>query len=87
MATVWIPAAWQDHTGGKQLIQIPGATIRQIINNLDAAYPGMKELLMEDGAIKPDIAVAVDGELARLGLLEDVGENSEVQFLPAIAGG
>ena len=87
MATVWIPSVWQDHTGGEKVVQVPGSTIRQIINNLDASYPGMKELLMEDGALKPDIAVAVDGELARMGVLEDVGETSEVQFMPAIAGG
>ncbi len=87
MATVWIPSAWQDRTGGQTVVNVSGSSIRQIINNLETAYPGMKELLLEDGAIKPDIAVAVDGELARFGLLEEVGESSEVQFMPAIAGG
>ena len=50
-------------------------------------YPGMKDRLVEDGAIRPNLAVAVDGEIARMGLLEKVAENSEVHFVPAIGGG
>lgn len=87
MAVVWVPSVMQHLTEGKTVVNIEGRNIRQIIQNLDAAYPGMKEALMEDGKLRPDIAVAVDGELASLGLLEEVGESSEVQFMPAIAGG
>ena len=42
---------------------------------------------MEDGRIKGNISVAIDGEITPLGMLEKVGENSEVHFLPAIGGG
>ncbi|HXG37067.1 MAG TPA: MoaD/ThiS family protein [Dehalococcoidia bacterium] len=84
---MWVPSVMQHLTEGKTVVNIEGRNIRQIIQNLDAAYPGMKEALMEDGKLRPDIAVAVDGELASLGLLEEVGESSEVQFMPAIAGG
>jgi hypothetical protein len=31
--------------------------------------------------------VAIDGEVARMGMLERVAENSEVHFVPAIGGG
>ena len=61
--------------------------MRQIVNNLEAQYPGFMERLVEDGRIKGNISVAIDGEITPLGMLEKVGENSEVHFLPAIGGG
>ena len=47
----------------------------------------MKERLIEDGGIIPSVSVSVDGEISRVGLLEKVGEESEVHFVPAIGGG
>ncbi len=87
MATVFIPSLMQNLTEGKHTVEVPGATVRQIIENLERAHPGMKERLVEDNRVKPNISVAVDGEVTPLGMLEKVGENSEVHFLPAIGGG
>ena len=87
MATVFIPSLMQTLTDGEHQVQVEGATVRQIVNNLDSAYPGMKERLVEGNRIKPNISVAIDGEITPLGMLEKVGENSEVHFLPAISGG
>ena len=42
---------------------------------------------LEDGRIKGNISVAIDGEITPLGILEKVGEDSEVHFLPALGGG
>ena len=77
----------QGLTGGLQTVEIEGSTVRQIVENLEKAHPGMKERLVEAGRIKPNISVAVDGEITPLGMLEKVGESSEVHFLPAIGGG
>ncbi len=87
MATVFIPSLMQKLSDGESSVQIEGATVRQIVNNLDARHPGFKDRLVEDGRIKGNISVAVDGEITPLGMLEKVGENSEVHFLPAIGGG
>ena len=87
MATVFIPSLMQSITGGQQTVEIEGATIRQIIENLEKAHPGMKARLVENNRVKPNISVAVDGEVTPMGMLEKVGENSEVHFLPAIGGG
>ncbi len=87
MATVFIPSLMQSLTAGEHQVKVEGATVRQIVNNLDSAYPGMKERLVEGNRIKPNISVAIDGEITPMGMLEKVGENSEVHFLPAIAGG
>ena len=87
MATVFIPSLMQSLTGGQQTVEIEGATVRQIIEHLEKAHPGMKERLVADNRGKPNISVAVDGEVTPMGMLEKAGESSEVHFLPAIGGG
>jgi hypothetical protein len=47
----------------------------------------MRARLCEGEALKPGIAAAVGQGVARLGLREPVGPDSEVHFLPALAGG
>ena len=87
MATVFIPSLMQNLTGGKNIVEVEGSTVRQIIESLESEYPGIKMRLVDNGRVKPNISVAVDGEVTPLGMLEKVGENSEVHFLPAIGGG
>lgn len=87
MATVYIPSLMRDLTGGQDKIEMPGSTVRQIIDNLDSAYPGIRDRLVENNRIRPNISVAIDGQVAPLGMLEKVGADSEVNFLPAIGGG
>ncbi len=87
MAVVFIPPLMQGLTGGDDKVSVQGATLRQVVNNLGAIYPGLKERLLDGDDLSPGIAVSVDGEFTRLGLLQPVREESEVHFLPAISGG
>ena len=87
MATVFIPSLMQNLTGGQSRVEVEGSTVRQIVESLEKAYPGMKERLVDKYKIKPNISVAIDGEVTPMGMLEKVGEKSEVHFLPAIGGG
>ena len=73
--------------GKKTSTGVPGKNVRQIIESLDQKYPGFKDRLVEDGRVKPNISVAIDGEITPLGMIEKVSEESEVHFLPAISGG
>ena len=89
MAEVWVPPKLQQLTGGKQQVQVEGTTVRRLINNLELQFPGIKEFLCDEGGdeLIAGLSVIVDGEVSVLGLLEKVQENSEVHFLPSIAGG
>lgn len=87
MATVHIPSLMQKMTDGKQTVEVKGSTVRQVINGLEAEFPGMKERLVAGNKVKPNISVAVDGVVTSMGMLEKVGDESEVFFLPAIGGG
>jgi molybdopterin synthase sulfur carrier subunit len=87
MAQVWIPSLLRDLTGGREVVQASGSDVRQIIDALELAYPGTKARLCDQSGLRRGLAVAVDTQIARRGLLEPVGPNSEVHFLPAISGG
>ena len=87
MPTVYIPTLLRELTGGKPSVEVEGTTVRQVIRNLDALYPGIKDRLIEGDRLRPNISVAVDGQLTPLGLLAEVGPSSEVHFVAAIKGG
>jgi molybdopterin synthase sulfur carrier subunit len=87
MPSVWIPALMRNLTQGQQSVQIPGHTLRELIDALDAAYPGIRTRLCDGDTIRPGISVVIDSQVSRAGLAETVNENSEVHFIPAIAGG
>ena len=87
MATVFIPTMLQAMTGGVKRVELAAENVRQVVYGLDRLFPGMRDHLVVEGRIKPNLAIAIDGEVARMGLLEKVGEHSEVHFVPAIGGG
>lgn len=74
-------------TGGRATVDAAGATVREVIDNLERQCPGIREVLVEGGRLRPNLSVAVDGEVSPMGLIEAVGPASEVHFVTAIKGG
>ncbi len=87
MPTVWIPALLRHLTHEQESIDVKGSTVSEVIDALDARYPGVKIRLVQADRLKPGIAVVIDSQIMRGGLSEAVSENSEVHFIPAIGGG
>lgn len=87
MAKVWIPSLLRDLTNGQAVVSAHGANVGQIIDSLELLFPGVGARLRDGNKLRAGLAVVVDSQMARRGLQEPVGENSEVQFLPAIGGG
>ena len=87
MPTVVIPPLMRKFTGGEEYIVLSGATVREVIDNLESRYPGIKERLSEEDRLKPGIAIYINGLLTRGSLLERVDADAEIHFLPAIGGG
>jgi molybdopterin converting factor small subunit len=87
MPTVWIPALMRDLTGGQVTVEVDGTTVREVVQALESAYPGMAERLLDGGQLRPGIRAAVDGVVTRLGLRQPVPPHAEVHFLPAVSGG
>ena len=87
MARVFIPSQMRDLTGGEAEVKVLASNLRQVIALLEERFPGISKRLLYEGNIAPGIAAAIDSEISSRGLLAEVGEESEVHFLPAIAGG
>lgn len=87
MPDVWIPPLLRALTGGQTRVDVPGETVRQVIANLDARYPGIEARLCDGERLRPGLSVAVDGSLSAQGLRQPLDATSEVHFIPAISGG
>ena len=88
MVRVFIPHPMRKLTNGQVEAQISGKNLREVIDNLDKAFPGAKDFILQDGALKPGIAAIVGEQATRQGLLHKIEDpETEVHFLPAIAGG
>ncbi len=87
MATVFLPAMLRELAGGTTQVAANGATVGEVIADLDRQFPGIQDRLMEGGELRSNLAVAIDGEVSPDGVLEQVGEQSEVHFVLALSGG
>jgi molybdopterin synthase sulfur carrier subunit len=87
MPRVFIPPLLRSLTGNVEEVEIDAKNVRQVIEQLETRFPGIRSRLCEDDGLKPGISVAVDGNVSLLGMLQKVGQQSEVHFLPAIGGG
>jgi molybdopterin converting factor small subunit len=87
MATVWIPALLRNLTGQRESVTASGATLGDVIESLEAQFPGIKTRLVQGDAVRPGIAVVIDTQVSREGLTATVAEDSEVHFIPSVSGG
>ena len=60
MPTIWIPALLRPLTNGEETIQVSGQTVLEVIDRLEAKYPGIKARLCQDDQPRPGIAVVID---------------------------
>ena len=87
---VRIPTILRTYTGGEKAVAGEGATLAEVIDDLEANHPGIKERLIEqDGDLRRFVNVYVNDEDVRFigGLDTTVSDGDEVVVLPAVAGG
>jgi molybdopterin converting factor small subunit len=87
LANVVIPALLRDLCGGSAKLEIPAANLRELLQALDQRCPGFFARVVEDGHIRPELAIAIDGEAASYPLHEPLRPNADVTIVPAIGGG
>jgi molybdopterin synthase sulfur carrier subunit len=90
MPSVRIPTPLRKLTNELEVVQTAGANIGEVINNLDQAFPGLKERIVDDaGNVRRFVNIFVNDEDIRF--LEDkattVKDQDEISIVPAIAGG
>ena len=87
MATVMLPGSLVAlFPGTARRQEVDGATVGDVIVELDRSVPGLRDRLVEGGPrLRRHINVFVDGEPARLET--PVPDGSVVHVIPAVAGG
>ncbi|MBI4932365.1 MAG: MoaD/ThiS family protein [Actinobacteria bacterium] len=88
--TVRIPTTLRPMAGGNSQVQVEGATLSEVIANLDAAHPGFRDrLLDESGALRKFVNIFVSDDDVRYldGLNTAVPAGETVSIIPAVAGG
>ena len=88
--TVRVPPVFRTMTGGQSQVEVEGATVSEVLANLDAAHPGFQaKLLGDDGTLVRYVNVFVDDDDVRFlqGLETPVPDGVEVSIMQAVAGG
>ena len=89
MTTVRIPPTLRTETGGARQVEAEGATVRELLDDLTARFPALRDRILEDGEPADFVNVYVDGEDVRTldGSETPVDDGATVILLPAMAGG
>ncbi|MFQ5582059.1 MAG: ubiquitin-like small modifier protein 1 [Mariprofundaceae bacterium] len=88
--TVRIPTPLRKLTEGADEVSIEGGNVGELIDNLEAAHPGLKERLCDEaGEIRRFVNIYVNDEDVRFldGKATGLKDGDEVSIVPAIAGG
>lgn len=90
MVAVYVPTSLRRLTGGQSKVEACGATLADLLNNLDARYPGFRQALVSEGGdLHRFVNVYVNQQEVgdTVGVATPIAEGDEVAFIPAIAGG
>jgi molybdopterin synthase sulfur carrier subunit len=86
---VRIPTILRTYTGGEKAVAGEGNNLGELIDNLEANHPGIKDRLIDGGDLRRFVNVYVNDEDVRFtgGLETKLDDGDEVVVLPAVAGG
>jgi molybdopterin synthase sulfur carrier subunit len=86
---VRIPTILRSYTGGAKAVEVSGATLREVLDRVESAHPGIRERIVDGDDLRRFINVYVNDEDVRFmgGLGTAVSDGDVVVVLPAVAGG
>ena len=88
--SVRVPTILRTYTGGASEVTADGATLGEVLDDLDRSYPGIKARVVdESGALRRFVNVYVGNDDVRF--LDDLAtatpDGTQVSVIPAVAGG
>lgn len=87
MPRVFIPASLRSLADGQRFVELSGATVRDVVLQLEALHPGLVGRLRVDETLRPGLAVSIDSGISNLGLRQTLPPDCEVHFIPTVGGG
>jgi len=88
--TVRVPPVFRTMTGGASQVSVEGATVGDVLADLEGSHPGFKDKLLDDqGALVRYVNLFVDDDDVRFlqGLDTPVPDGGTVSIMQAVAGG
>ncbi len=87
--TVRIPTPLRTYTGGQDEVPAQGSTVADVLNDLEANHPGIKERIADAKGIRRSVNVFLGEEDIRFldGLGTSLKDGDVLSIIPAIAGG
>ena len=84
-----IPTILRSYTDGEKTVEGDGTTLLQVIDDVEARHPGLKERIVDQAALRRFVNVYVNDEDVRFsgGLDAPTADGDVVVVLPAVAGG
>ncbi|HEY1822472.1 MAG TPA: MoaD/ThiS family protein [Trebonia sp.] len=86
---VRIPTILRTYTDGAKAVEGSGATLDELLNNLEKAHGGLRDRLVDGEKLRRFVNVYLNDEDVRFlgGLETPVKDGDTVTVLPAVAGG
>lgn len=86
---VRIPAPLRALTGGLDEVPATGATVGDVIEDLEKRHPGVRDRLLDEKGVRRFINIYVGEEDVRFleGLKTALKSGDQISIVPAIAGG
>lgn len=84
-----IPTILRDYTNGERSVDGSGATVGELLDNLETAHEGIRDRILENGEVRRFVNIYVNDEDIRFagGLTAAVADGDTIVILPAVAGG
>lgn len=89
-ATVRIPTILRTYTNGEAEVAAVGANLQEVINDLEANYPGIAARVLDDnGQLRRFVNIYVNDDDVRFidGLASPTADGAQISIIPAVAGG
>lgn len=86
---VRIPTILRNYTGGAKSVEGKGATLGELLADLDERHPGLSERIADGPSLRRFVNVYLNDEDVRFlgGLETPVRDGDTITVLPAVAGG
>ena len=86
---VRLAANLQKLVGGQKAVEASGATVREVLDDLESRHPGLKETVMTEGEIHRFVNIYLNDEDIRFleKLDTRLNDGDVLSVLPALAGG
>jgi MoaD family protein len=86
---VQIPTPMRQHTEGQTVVEAAGTTVKGVLDDLGAKFPGLTARLFDNGQVRRFVNIYLNDEDVRYldNLATPVKDGDELAIIPAVAGG